>query len=126
MEMRVGRKPEMLVAAAAAVLFVGAAYGASQGGGSSGSGMARGTEVEIRDFVFGPAELSADVGATVTWTNRDEAAHTVRGDAMVPAMSGELAQGDSYTFTFDAPGTYEYVCTIHPSMTGTIVIGGPA
>jgi plastocyanin len=124
--MQLPKKPEAIVAAAAVALLIGAVYGGFQGRDAAGPKTASGTTVEIRDFRFGPAELNAVVGATVTWTNQDEATHTVRGDAMTPAMSDDLAQGASYSFTFDAPGTYEYVCTIHPSMQGIVVVGGAA
>ena len=114
--------PEAVVAASAALLLCGAVLGALQTRDDPGPAAAAGTLVEIRDFQFGPEELTATVGDAVTWTNLDDATHTVRGDATAPSMSDELDRGETYTFTFDAAGTYTYVCTIHPSMMGTVLV----
>lgn len=119
--MHAPRTPEGVVTAAAVVLLIGAGFGAFHERGAASRQVAMGTMVDIRDFQFGPNELSLPAGGAVTWTNRDSAAHTVRGEGMAAAMSGDLAEGDTYSFTFDEPGTYLYVCSIHPSMEGTIV-----
>jgi amicyanin len=77
--------------------------------------------VDIADFAFAPAELTIAVGDTVTWTNRDDMIHTATG--VTGAWdSGDLALGESYSLTFTAPGTYDYLCTPHPSMTGRIIV----
>ena len=120
--MHIPRKPEAVVVAASLLLLVGAVLGAFQGRDDGGPEMATGTTIEIKDFQFGPVELTTSLGDTVTWSNRDEAAHTVRGNDKLPTMSEDLAQGATYSFTFDMPGTYEYSCTIHPSMRGTVVV----
>lgn len=79
-------------------------------------------EITIADFAFeGPAEVP--VGTTVVITNTDGTAHTwtaVDGSF----GSGELGEGDSFEFTFDEPGVYEYRCNFHPTMTGTITVTG--
>jgi amicyanin len=75
--------------------------------------------VDIADFAFSPAVLTIAVGDTVTWTNRDAVVHTATGDGF---DSGDLAQGASYSVTFTAPGTYDYLCTPHPTMTGRVVV----
>ncbi len=77
--------------------------------------------VEIADFAFAPATLTITVGDTVTWTNQDAVAHTATSTAGV-FDSGDLEQGESYSATFTAPGTYDYLCTPHPSMTGRVVV----
>lgn len=81
--------------------------------------------VEIVDFAFSPATLTIAVGDTVTWTNADAVAHTATGAGF---DSGLLEQGESYSVTFTAPGTHDYLCTPHPTMTGHIVVqaAGPA
>ena len=81
-----------------------------------------GTMVVIRDFAFeAPSEVA--VGTTVTATNEDAATHTWSAvDGTFD--SGQLAQGDTFTFTFDEPGTYDYLCRIHPSMTGGLTVTG--
>jgi plastocyanin len=75
--------------------------------------------VDIAGFAFSPATLMVEVGTTVTWTNSDSAAHTATGDTF---DTGELAQGESGSVTFDTEGTFNYICSIHPDMTGTIVV----
>ena len=82
--------------------------------------------VTIQDFAFGPGSISVAVGSTVTWTNQDSVSHTVTADDG-SFDSGRLAQGATFSQTFDTPGTYTYHCAIHPSMTGTITVeAGPA
>jgi plastocyanin len=80
-------------------------------------------EVTIEGFAFAPAMLEIPAGTTIVFTNRDSAPHTVT-DSAKPSLfdSGNLAMGDSFEFTFDTPGTYEYFCRIHPTMVATIVV----
>lgn len=61
-------------------------------------------------------------GTEVKWRNRDATAHDVTGGGW--GSGGSLAQDARFRFTFDTPGTYPYVCTIHPSMKGTITVTG--
>lgn len=77
--------------------------------------------VAIHDFAFSPMDLTIDAGADVTWVNQDSAIHdaTDRQDAWRTAL---LSKDDGETITFDTPGTYEYFCTIHPWMEGTITV----
>ena len=77
--------------------------------------------VSIVDFGFEPAELSVAIGSTVTWTNTGAATHTVKWSDGTPESVG-LANAATYERTFDAPGSYPYVCGIHGSMTGTITV----
>ncbi len=80
--------------------------------------------VSIVDLTFEPAIIEVDTGATVTWTNEDSVPHTVTasGDEF---DSGVLMSGDSSSQTFETPGSYDYFCAIHPSMTGTVVVREP-
>jgi plastocyanin len=87
---------------------------------SSGTPVA-GDQVTIDGFAFAPATLTVTPGTTVMWTNRDEEPHTVvasDGSFHSPGMG----TGATYTHTFAAPGTFEYVCSIHPMMRGTVVV----
>lgn len=77
--------------------------------------------VTIQDFAFAPATLTVKSGATVTWTNNDASMHSVKWDDGTSG-SAPLATGATYTRTFATPGTYSYVCGIHSSMKGTIVV----
>ena len=80
-----------------------------------------GTAVTISDFKFNPAQLTVPAGASVTWTNQDEEPHTVAAKDGSFHSPGLDTHG-SYSFTFTAPGSYDYVCSIHPFMTGTVVV----
>ena len=79
--------------------------------------------VSIDNFSFGPQALTVKAGTTVTWINHDEDAHTVV-NAGNPRLfkSSALGTDDKFTFIFDKPGTYQYFCSIHPRMTGTVVV----
>jgi len=75
--------------------------------------------IAIADFAFAPDVTEVDAGTKVTWRNEDPAEHTVTAtDA--DFESNNLAQGESFSFTFDQPGTYAYRCVIHPEMEGTV------
>lgn len=77
-------------------------------------------DVTIRNFVFGPATLSAAPGKAVTWVNADDSPHqvTIKG---LP-RSEVLLKGQSHTQAFPAAGTYEYICGLHPAMKGTVEV----
>ncbi|MBS2532031.1 cupredoxin domain-containing protein [Catenulispora sp. NF23] len=82
-----------------------------------------GNTVSIMNFAFSPAALTVAAGTTVTWTNKDSDAHTVTSQgAGGPLGSAALATGQSYSYTFTKPGTYSYLCTIHPFMTATVTV----
>jgi plastocyanin len=78
-------------------------------------------EVSIDNFSFGPTELTVIAGATVTWTNRDDIPHTVVSTDKV-FKSKVLDTDEKFSFTFPTPGTYPYFCSIHPKMTGRVVV----
>jgi plastocyanin len=77
--------------------------------------------IDVENFMFAPLSMTVKAGATVTWTNRDQEPHTVMSSDG-SFRSGALDTGDSFSFKFDKPGTYQYVCTIHPRMVGTVVV----
>jgi plastocyanin len=78
-------------------------------------------EVKIDNFSFGPATLTVPVGTTVTWTNRDDIPHTVVSTDGV-FKSKVLDTDEKFSFTFSKAGTYSYFCSIHPKMTGKVVV----
>ena len=80
-----------------------------------------GNAVTIRNFAFGPQAVTVKLGTTVHWTNSDSEAHTVTSDTGA-FNSPVLQPGAGYSFTFTKPGSYSYHCTIHPFMTGTVVV----
>jgi plastocyanin len=82
-----------------------------------------GDQVTIDNFAFAPATLTVKAGSTVTWTNRDEEPHTVAasdGSFHSPGMG----TGATFAHTFSTPGKFDYVCSIHPMMHGTVVVTG--
>ena len=76
--------------------------------------------VKIGNFTFGPQELKVKSGTTVTWTNEDDIPHMVVSPNNY--RSKVLDADATYSFTFTTPGTYKYFCSLHPHMTGTIVV----
>jgi plastocyanin len=78
-------------------------------------------EVKIDNFSFGPQTLTVPVGATVTWTNRDDIPHTVVSTGGV-FRSKVRDTDEKFSYTFAKAGTYPYYCSIHPKMTGTVVV----
>jgi plastocyanin len=77
--------------------------------------------VKIDNFVFGPQTLTVPVGTTVTWTNSDDIPHTsVSTDGVF--KSKVLDTDEKFSYTFTKVGSYPYYCTIHPKMTGTVVV----
>ncbi|MEV5011617.1 plastocyanin/azurin family copper-binding protein [Streptomyces sp. NPDC055692] len=79
--------------------------------------------VAIKNFAFAPAALKVKAGTTVTWTNQDTDAHTVTSAGSGgPLHSAALSTHATYRYTFTKPGTYHYLCTIHPFMTATVEV----
>ena len=87
----------------------------------AGAALAESTTVKIDDFAFSPPSLTVKIGAAVTWLNKDDIPHTVASKTRV-FKSKALDTNDSFSFTFNEAGTYEYFCSLHPHMTGTIVV----
>ena len=75
--------------------------------------------IAIKDFTFNPGTLTVKQGTKVTWTNQDSMTHKIKSDTF---NSSDLNQGDKFEFTFDKKGSFDYICSIHPSMSGKIVV----
>ena len=96
--------------------------GAGQAPAAGGAPVAANT-VAIKNFAFAPAAITVKAGTKVTWTNQDSDAHTVTSQHNSgPLNSTALNTGQSYSYTFTKPGTYSYLCTIHPFMTATVTV----
>ena len=116
---------------AVASLVMAPRVSAGGGGCHEPQSDAHGTSVDLKQFCMLPTVIRVDEGATVTWTNRDEAPHTVTGAAVRsdPAGAGawgsfeQLAQGQTFTHTFADAGVFPYYCMIHPGMIGAVVVG---
>src|SRR3990167_9426744 len=70
--------------------------------------------ISIKNFAFNPATINIKIGTTLTWTNEDSAPHTVTSEENFD--SGTLTSGETFVFTFNDKGTFDYICTIHPSI----------
>jgi plastocyanin len=77
--------------------------------------------INIKDFMFAPRNLTIPVGSKVTWINKDEEPHKV-AEVNSSFTSKPLDTDEGFTYEFTAPGKYEYFCTVHPRMTGTIIV----
>jgi plastocyanin len=78
-------------------------------------------QVKIDNFSFMPKTLTVTAGTTVTWTNHDDVPHTVVSTKKRFA-SPALDTDERFSFRFTTPGTYPYYCSVHPMMTGTVVV----
>jgi len=87
----------------------------------NGKASAANAAVKIDNFVFGPQTLTVPVGTTVTWTNSDDIPHTSVSTEGV-FKSKVLDTDEKFSYTFTKAGTYPYYCTIHPKMTGQVVV----
>jgi plastocyanin len=127
------RKPTVAVLAVSALLLAGcSASRPPTGSGTPSMSMpsmsvtapaapVSGDRVNIDNFAFVPATLTIRAGSTVTWTNHDEEPHTVAasdGSFHSPGMG----TGATFSHTFSAAGTFDYVCSIHPMMHGSVVV----
>jgi plastocyanin len=78
-------------------------------------------QVVIENFSFAPATLTVKAGTKVTWINRDDVPHTVNENDK-RFKSGPMDTDDQFSYTFSAPGTFNYFCALHPKMTGQIIV----
>jgi len=86
------------------------------------TGTAKENKIEIKDFAFNPQTITVKSGEKITWINRDEEPHTVVSVGKQFKKSSALDTDQTYTIVAGAPGTYSYFCSVHPKMTGTIVV----
>jgi amicyanin len=98
--------------------LLGCATGVSVGAAFAAADAAA---VKIDNFALESKSLTVKAGTTVTWTNQDTIPHTVTATAK-QFKSKPLDTNDTFSFTFTTPGSYDYFCSLHPHMTGTIVV----
>lgn len=83
--------------------------------------------VQMANYAFSPASITVNEGDTITWTNQDAAPHTVTTTSGPERLdSPYLSKGQSWSYTFTAPGTYQYYCTVHPDMRAQVIVRAPA
>ena len=87
------------------------------------AGSARASEIEVKidNFTFNPRQVTVKAGDTVTWINHDDIPHTVTSKTMA-FRSKPMDTDDKFSFTFTTPGSYAYFCSLHPHMTGSVVV----
>ena len=89
--------------------------------GAAGDGAAT-KEVTIDNFSFRPQTLTVAVGTKVTWINRDDVPHTVVSIDKKTVVSPALDTDEKFSYTFTAPGTNDYYCSVHPHMKGKVIV----
>jgi plastocyanin len=102
------------------LLFLACAVMASAGDATA-TAQAAVTEVKIDNFTMSPQTITVAPGTTVRWTNGDDIPHTIVSEDHA-FKSKVMDTGEQFTYTFAAAGTFKYFCSIHPHMTGTIVV----
>ena len=110
-----------LAAAAGAVLALGTAGAIAQQVAATESAAAQSAEIVIQSFHFLPPTLTIAAGTAVTWSNHDEEPHNVVSPERA-FRSKAIDGGEKFTTVFDKPGTYNYICAVHPHMRGKIVV----
>lgn len=91
-------------------------------GAANASAGSKVNKIEIKDFMFNPSKITVKSGEKITWINHDEEPHTVVSVGKKFQKSSALDTDQEYSITAGAPGTYEYFCSVHPKMTGTVVV----
>jgi len=115
------RKSVCILGLLATVMVATLLLSAGSPGSSANTAEPASAEVKVDNFSFGPATLTVAVGTTVTWTNRDDIPHTVVSTDKA-FKSKVLDTDEKFSFTFSKAGTYPYFCSIHPKMTGSVVV----
>jgi plastocyanin len=115
------RKGVCILGLLAIVMVATLLLSAGSPGSSANTAEPASAEVKVDNFSFGPATLTVAVGTTVTWTNRDDIPHTVVSTDKA-FKSKVLDTDEKFSFTFSKAGTYPYFCSIHPKMTGSVVV----
>ena len=116
----------VIALAVLAALPFGPTAPANAGGGGCYGGYtpdAAAVAVSIQEMCMDPLVVRVKAGQTVTWTNNDQMRHNVLGSGMRWGRYEELGRGEQVAFTFTAPGTFPYACTLHPGMIGAVVVG---
>jgi plastocyanin len=106
------------IAILSAIFIIANSCTKSDSGGTPGA-----NEVFIQNMAFNPATITVSANTTITWTNKDGAAHTVTSTTAGEVYdSGSMSKNETFQHLFATPGTYHYRCTIHADMTGTVIV----
>jgi plastocyanin len=100
-----------------------ASAGGMAGPSTATNGGASGAIVSIDNFLFDPKELIVPAGTTVTWVNAEDIPHTATSKASPTLFDSKtLDKDDKFSFQFNTPGTYDFFCKFHPTMTGRVIV----
>ena len=110
---------QRLLLAVAAVVAAGS-LAAGCGGTGESEPVATNEVTMVKSYRFDPETVEIRAGETVTWTNEDNFTHTVEVEGQ---GDHKVGRGESVSITFEKPGTYDYVCTLHrQDMSGTVIV----
>ncbi len=115
----------LLISLALIAAFAAACGGDDDGGEQSSSSAAcpsGSVEIKMVDIKFDPADATASVGQEICWVNEDTVDHNAVAESGASFKSELFGKGETFTASVDSPGTVQYVCTIHPGMTGTLTV----
>ena len=112
----------LLVLAAVGIFFVFRGSYGNGGSDKSSVDSTSGSSVSINNFAFSPETIKIKQGGSLTWTNNDNAPHTVTSDSGNELSSSTLDKGMSYSHTFAQKGTFAYHCSFHSGMKGTVIV----
>jgi plastocyanin len=118
---------KIIIGVVLAIMVIGGFYYFAQnlyqqpatGGPTQAPAKIEANTITIQNFAFNPGTLTVKQGTKVTWNNQDSAIHRIKSGDF---NSQDLSQGDKFEFTFKNKGSFDYICGIHPSMTGKIVV----
>lgn len=116
------RLPALVVAAMLALAACGSDGDTASSPGDGDQAATGDGGVVIERFMFMPEDIEVSAGTTVSWNNRDSAAHTVEDSGGLFPESERIEQGGEFSFTYEEPGEYPYICGIHTYMTGTVTV----
>jgi plastocyanin len=111
-----------IAALSCAITFLNLSLFALAGEMKNDASTGKQNRIEIKDFAFNPQTITVKSGEKVTWINRDDEPHTIVSVEKQFKKSTALDTDQEFTITAGTPGTYSYFCSVHPKMTGTIVV----
>lgn len=121
--MVLARRTALLLALAVATLGAALVFSLGHSGAAANAAAAHKTVfIDIKDMAYSKSKVTIHVGDKVKWTNRDDVKHDATQSKTGGPKGPLLAKGKSYTWTARKAGTFKYHCSIHPFMTGTIVV----
>ena len=118
-----GSLPVALIPMVAALGLVGCGGDDKEGNGSGSGPLSGEAPVRIVNFEFKPQKVVVTPGTKVTWTNEDTQIHDIKDTSpLATPVSPPMSKGDTFSISYPEPGSYSYVCGVHPYMTGSVEV----